>query len=423
MRVHDLAIDNFNGFARRTFIFNAGFNLLVGDNGTGKTSLLDALAVSIGSWFLGLRGYESSRGIDPDEVRVAVHPHGDMFTFEKQFPARITCSGVVMGRQIRWTRELHREGGRTTTRDAKAIVEAAREAERCVRAGQLVTLPLICAYGTERLWFEKGHRAPTSEKSAGRKPSRFDGYRDCFNFTIQESDLINWIRDEAVVSGQLKKDTVALSVVKAAVARCVEGAASLYYDARYKDVVVVGPQSEYQLFRNLSDGHRIMLTLIGDLASRAVKLNPHLAEAVLRETPGVVLIDELDLHLHPKWQRRVIGDLKATFPALQFIATSHSPQLIGEARPEELMLLDESGTTLPPRSFGVDSSRILEEVMGATSRDPSTQDLLRRLFHEIDEERFETARSLLDQAEAALGPDDPEITRARALMTFLEAKI
>jgi predicted ATP-binding protein involved in virulence len=422
MRIDELTITNFDGFERRTFSFNPQFTLLVGDNATGKTSVLDALAVAVGSWFIGLRGLETSPGIDPDEVRTAAHPHLDSYTFEKQFPSRIECAGVVMGHSIRWARELRREGGRTTTVNAKAISQIASDSEKRVRAGENVTLPLICAYGTERLWFEKAHYTRRAGADATRrKPSRLDGYRDSFDFTIQETALIDWIRDETTASLQLQKDTVALSVVKRAIAACVEGTKSVYYDGRYNDLVVLRDRYGPQLLTNVSDGQRIMLTLVGDLAVRAAKLNPHLADLTLRQTPGVVMIDELDLHLHPKWQRRVIRDLKVTFPSLQFIATTHSPQLIGEAQPEEIRLLDGDQTTTPPRSFGIDSSRVLEEVMGTNSRNDSVEDLLARLFKSIDDEQFETARQLLLEVETQIGSDDPEVTRARSLMTFLES--
>jgi predicted ATP-binding protein involved in virulence len=423
MQIDQLTVENFNGFAHRTFSFNPRFNLLVGDNATGKTSVLDALAVAVGSWFLGLRGFATSPGIGPDEVRVMAQAHRDgSCTFEKQFAARIECGGVVMGQNITWSRELRREGGRTTTVSAKAICEAASEAERRVRAGEEITLPLICTFGTERLWFEQGHRTPKI-RMARRMPSRLDGYRDCFNFTIQETALIDWIRKQSMASLPQGTDTIALSTVKRAITTCVEGAKSLYYDGRYDDLVISLGEYGPQLFKNLSDGQRIMFTLVGDLASRAATLNPHLKEDALRDTPGVVMIDELDLHLHPRWQRRVINDLKATFPSLQFIATTHSPQLVGEAQPGEIRLLDGGETTTPSRSFGIDSSRVLEEVMGTGSRNGSVEVLLRGLFQSIDDEHFDEARLRLAEVETKLGPDDPEVTRARALMTFLESKV
>jgi predicted ATP-dependent endonuclease of OLD family len=102
MRIDEIRITNFDGFDHRTFTFNPRFTLLAGDNATGKTSVLDALAVAAGSWFLGVGGFETSRGITPEEVRMAAHPHLDSYTFEKQFPSRVECTGVVMGHQIRW---------------------------------------------------------------------------------------------------------------------------------------------------------------------------------------------------------------------------------------------------------------------------------------------------------------------------------
>jgi len=328
-----------------------------------------------------------------------------------------------MDQRIRWARELKHADGRTTTSGAKSISEVAADAEKQVRAGENVTLPLICSYGTERLWYEKTRSAGREDTApARRKPSRLNGYRDCFDFTIQETSLVNWIRDQTTASLQLQKDTIALSLVKRAITACVENAFSIYYDGRYEGLVVssaTGPQ----LLSNLSDGQLILLTLVGDLAKRIAILNPHLAHEALKLTPGVVTIDELDLHLHPKWQRRIIHDLKNTFPSLQFIATTHSPQLIGEAKPEEIRLLDDGQTTTPPRSFGVDSSRVLEEVMSTPSRNDAVQKLLDRLFRSIDAEDFDRARSLLSEVEAQLGSDDPEVVRARSLMTFLQSNV
>jgi predicted ATP-binding protein involved in virulence len=420
MQIDRLEIRNFNGFELREFVFDPRFNLLVGDNGTGKTSVLDALSIAVGSWFLGIKGYASAHGIQADEVRVVAHAHEDVRTFEKQFPSRISAAGTVMGRNVTWARELAREGGRTSAKRAADIIEAATDAERRVRSGEDVTLPLICTYGCERLWFESSHRRSLKKEAAKPLPSRFDGYRDCIDFNIEESSFLDWIQAEVSAGQQRGRETIAYRVVRDAITACVDGAVSLYYDARYRDLVVHMDRQGFHLFKNLSDGQRIMLSLVGDLARRAVILNPHLGDRALEQTPGVVTIDELDLHLHPNWQRRVVQDLTRTFPALQFIATTHSPQLIGEVRPEQIRLLTDTEVFTPAHSFGLDSSRVLEDVMDAPRRDPSIEALLKRLFDLIDKEDFQGALELLPDAEAELGADDPELTRARALMTFLE---
>ena len=450
MRIDRLTIENFNGFDHREFAFNKHFNLLVGDNATGKTSVLDALSIALGSWFLGIQGYANVLGIDAAEVRVVAHEHLDSYTFEKQFPSRIETHGFVMGKNLTWTRELKREGGRTSSVGAKSISEVASEAERGVRSGESITIPLICTYGTERLWFEATHRksrkqpfetyssevagewlgdahrkitkqATKQRGPKGRRPSRLDGYLDCINFTIQESALLDWIRAEASASRQRGNETIALKAVKRAIVRCVEGALSLYYDERYDDLVVNLEQLGNQLFTNLSDGQRIVLTLVGDLVKRATTLNPQLEDRVLEETPGVVLIDELDLHLHPKWQRRIIGDLKMAFPSLQFIATTHSPQLIGEAEPDEVLLLGGQKPENPTQSFGMDSNWILKYVMGADDRDAQIKrklDEAEKLIVRLD---LNGARAKVDGLRTEIG-DHPELVRLSARIDRLAGK-
>jgi predicted ATP-binding protein involved in virulence len=131
--------------------------------------------------------------------------------------------------------------------------------------------------------------------------------------------------------------------VKAAVIGCVEGAKDLFFDAEYGEVVVE-MQTGLQPFSNLSDGQRCMLAMVGDMAQKAAKLNRQFGSEVLQRTQGVVLIDELDLHLHPRWQRRIIEDLRRAFPKMQFVCTTHSPFLIQSIRQGQLIQLDEQDT-------------------------------------------------------------------------------
>jgi predicted ATP-binding protein involved in virulence len=176
-----------------------------------------------------------------------------------------------------------------------------------------------------------------------------------------------------------------------------------------------------QFFRNLSDGQRIMLSLIGDLVRRASYLNPDFGDQVLEQTPGVVLIDELDLHLHPKWQRRIIDDLKRTFPSVQFITTTHSPQLIGEALPTEIRVLENGKAYSTDHSLGLDSSRVLEEIQGVGRRSTRAESLIHDIAKSLDNDRFDDARKLILDLEQMVGSDDIEVTRPRSLIKFMEA--
>lgn len=425
MRIDRLKIRNFKGFESFEIGFDPHFNLLVGDNGSGKTSVLDAISILLDSWILGIKGNEKGGGIGPNQAHLVEKAHADSFSFAPKFPVRIEATGTVMGEHLSWARERVGEEGRTKYVDARRVNSAARNALQKVIGKDEVTLPLICSYGTERRWYETGHRTkhPSGERRRGY-PSRLDGYEDCNVFEIQETALLGWIRAQYIDGLALsQKTTSAFRALQRAVVACIDGAGSLVYSERYKDVIVEMESRGRQFYRNLSDGQRVMLSLIGDLVRRATYLNPDFGDRVLELTTGVVLIDELDLHLHPKWQRRIIHDLKRSFPSVQFITTTHSPQLIGEAQPNEVRILADGKVYTPRRSFGLDSSRVLEEIQGAPQRDPSVESLIHEIAVAIDRDKFDEARTLITDLEKKVGSDDAEVTRARSLIKFMEAPI
>jgi predicted ATP-binding protein involved in virulence len=319
---------------------------------------------------------------------------------------------------------------RTNDVEAKQALAHVQEIYGRDSAGEQVLCPVLAYYGAGRAWLASNERLPGESKFNG-PARRWAAFYDCFNERIRFDELRKWFHRETTAAGNRGgRPRPGFEAVCRAILRCVPDADKVWFDPD-REQIVLSIQGNAQPFDNLSAGQRMMLALIADLAIKAITQNAFLLPPeelgpsdwplpkVLQQTPGIVLIDELDVHLHPKWQRRVATDLKETFPSIQFICTSHSPQVIGEVESGEIRLLDEE-VTIPPRSFGIDSSRILEEVMDAAPRSKPVEDLLRRLFGLIDKEDFEAARKVLSEVEAKLGPDDPEITRARTLMTFLE---
>ena len=171
--------------------------------------------------------------------------------------------------------------------------------------------------------------------------------------------------------------------------------------------------------RQLSDGERGLLALMLDLTRRLSQANPELEDPAT-EAEAIVLIDEIDLHLHPKWQRQIVHKLTAAFPKCQFIATTHSPQIIGEVKFDRIHIIADGQVYSPTHSFGVDSSRVLEEIMEADPRTRKVHDLLTRIGHEIDEDGFEQARCSLSSLVKDLGENDPEVIRLHTLLDFME---
>lgn len=347
MRINTLSVTNFKGFDNRVFQFHPEFNLIVGVNGKGKTSALDALAVAAGSWFLGLRGYDS-RHIWPTEIRLAAKDFNGEIRFESQFPVEVTAKGVVDGQELTWTRSVDSAGGKTRFMHASNVKAIAASADHSVRAGEPITLPLISYYGTGRLWQEPraDSQVKDSHQLARKKTlSRLEGYKNSVDPRLSTRDLAVWIARQSWIGYQQGKDSPLYAAVREAILNCVEDAQQLYFDPKRGEVIVVMGDLGAQPFFNLSDGQRCMVAMVGDIAQKAAQLNPHLGSDVLKKTPGLVLIDELDLHLHPRWQRRLVEDLRRTFPSIQFICTTHSPFLIQSLRSgEELIMLDGQPT-------------------------------------------------------------------------------
>ncbi|MFZ4557824.1 MAG: AAA family ATPase [Pseudanabaena sp.] len=181
------------------------------------------------------------------------------------------------------------------------------------------------------------------------------------------------------------------------------------------DMVVLKNNQELS-FDSLSDGEKCFLAMVGDIARRLAIANPDINKNPLNGY-GLILIDEIELHLHPEWQRRVIPSLVKTFPNCQFIFTTHSPQVLGEVqgRVYRLRRTDEGIVAELRHTYGKDSNRILEEDMDTVERDRDIQEDILQLFRYIDDNDLESARSLKQSLKGKIG-EDPNFVKADVLM-------
>ncbi|TKD12374.1 AAA family ATPase [Polyangium fumosum] len=436
MRIRTLGIDNFKRFAHLEFGLHPQFTLLVGENGAGKTSLLDALAVSLGIWLVhppDTLVRNSGRNILRTEVRLEPSLEGDRIQFREQFPVIVFSLGQIGPvESVAWERVLG-SGGRTSSAGSKQALDIIGDMYKRDAAGEHVVLPVLAYYGAGRAWLPSNQRIQKDTKLHG-PARRWAAFYDCFNERIRFGDLNEWFRREVTASASRKgRMRPGFEVVRRAVLGCVDGADDVWFDSDL-DQIVLSIGGEAQPFDNLSAGQRMMFALVADLAIKAVTQNAFLLPPdelgpedeplprLLRETPGVVLIDELDVHLHPRWQRRVAADLKRTFPAIQFVCTSHSPQVIGELKREEVRLLGAEGVTLPPVAFGADSNWILDHVMtGATSETKASRTLQRDVEDALAEGHLEAARGKLRELRALLDGETGELVRLESSLETLEA--
>jgi predicted ATP-binding protein involved in virulence len=361
MFLRSIELTNFRCFEERSWRFRSQFNVLIGLNGEGKTALLDASAIAIGSLTLGIDGVPSV-GIKPDDVRRIRYRENALSSEEVRLPTRVSCDlslppnrAGVKGGDLRFARTLEKLRGKTDRREAKNIASYGTYLQEAVRSNAPVVLPLLAYYGTGRVWLQK------REKSAQKPGSRFRGYEDAFAPAANHKLLSAWMRKAQMVALQRNEQIPELVAVQKAVANCLPGCAEVFFDIDDDEIVSVAKSGSVTPFHRLSDGYKNMLGTVADIAYRTAVLNPHLGANAVAQTDGVVLIDELDLHLHPSWQRNVVADLKRTFPRIQFVVTTHSPFIIQSLHADELIPL--SGERPGPYvDRGIEE--IAEEVMG-----------------------------------------------------------
>jgi predicted ATP-binding protein involved in virulence len=355
MRIDYLTIRNFKGFEEKQLSFqrdlsgherlqevptdkrNGSFHVLIGENGSGKSTALDALAVALGIWHVA-RPTAGWRAIRKEEARLIATKTGDTVRFDAAPSPSITAEGTIDGKPVRWTRINKAHSGRTSNTDAKAALKVVEGLLERSRSEENITLPVLAHYSAGRAWLPARERMSNFELKLN-KISRFDAYYYCLEGRIRDKELQLWFLFEAVESAQRGKKREGMLAVEAAILSCLPGATGLRFDGDRKEIVAAMRDGE-KPFYSLSDGQRAMLSLVADVAIKATVLNPHLGRDAARLSPGVVLIDELDLHLHPTWQRRVVEDLRSAFPNMQFICTTHSPFVVQTLRPGELISLD-----------------------------------------------------------------------------------
>jgi predicted ATP-binding protein involved in virulence len=437
MRIDRLEIENFKKFIKQDFDLHPKFNLLVGENGAGKTTFLDALAVASGIWLVEAPDStlsNSGRNILPTEVRLEPDRRGDRIQFSERRPVVIRATGSIGDHEnVVWSRQINADGIRTSNVKAKEALAYVKEIYKRDSAGERVLSPVLAYYGAGRAWLPSNKRIPNESKANG-PARRWAAFYDCFSERIRFAELQKWFLGETVAAGNRGgQKRPGFGVVKRAILRCVPEAEDIWYDFSDRRQIVFTIAGNPQPIENLSAGQRMMVCLIADLAIKVVTQNAHLLPAdeldpaevlprILRETPGVVLIDELDVHLHPRWQRRVATDLKTTFPEIQFICTSHSPQVIGEVSRDEVLLLTSKGVKRPSVALGADSNWILDHVMeGSTSETKPAHNLQNVVEDALAQGDLKLACEKLRELRRLLDGDTGELVRLESSLHSLEA--
>ena len=422
MNIKSLKLKNFRLFDSFEISFEKSMTVIVGINGSGKTTVMDALAIALGTAFTALDGL-TGKMIRKQDARLQSYPIGASEDVQSQYPVQISATAQYDDQNIVWMRTLNGDKGNTTIKDASKIINIFKEYQSRLRSGdQSLALPIIAYYGTGRLWDYHREKKINIFKTS----SRTNGYIDSLDGTANIKLMLNWFRKQTIEKQERleRGDQVAptLDAVYSAMQECYALATEhkevkIRYSLNTNELIVYYTAEDGMKMRiplnQMSDGYKSTISLVADIAYRMTILNPQLANDAIKKTDGIVMIDEVDLHLHPGWQQRILDNLHAIFPKVQFIVSTHAPAVIHSINAKHLRILkDNHVENSPLETYGKDANGILRSVMEVTERPASVMKRFRSFHGALDEERYEDAERELNDLEKQIG-SDPDIDACR----------
>jgi len=365
MRLTKLHIENFRGIEKFEISFLDQFTVLIGENGTGKTSILDATVVSIDDFLSNLFKYFKLEHLKTYQVKKTDIRIEIIDEYKNYFsPTKITVDAILDNKPLEF--EAIFQYGHFPDMELKvemSWLSNKKQLNIFSTQQENAPLPLVAYYGTGRLW------SNNEEISYRQRGYRLDGYNHALTPNYSNRTFLSWYKTYEDEILKFKKDDSLLRAFKNAITTSVEEWSDIgfsFFDDDLKGLLTPENGEPYwMLFGMLSDGYRNLIGMVADMAYRCITLNPQLKENAVIETEGVVLIDEVGLHLHPKWQRKVVDDLKRTFPKVQFIATTHSPFVVQSLKASELVNMNTE-VEINPTALTVEEVAI--DLMGVPSK-------------------------------------------------------
>lgn len=460
IELSQLSILNFRIVDRLNLNFEENkVQVLVGINGAGKTTVLDAISQSL-SWLIQRIVHKGGKGKDIDKMDITLGNNDGYSSI---------IANVKVNKNYSSSLEL------CEVEDGSVVNKKSYYAD-FTRLGHLYKLacekddffelPLLAYYGVIRATdINSKDVADFDEVSSTDISNRFDGYTNALagkadfkgffrwykrlddlvkheeNNTTQISplllstleglalsnedsrrslnELINNIR-----SGQNEKEVSGAKKTQ----KIINDTVSLFMDDFKNLKVELKPALHLSVEKKnrkinvlqLSQGEKSLLALVLDICRRMMVLNPLSKNPLL--TAGIILIDEVDLHLHPEWQRNILNKLKAVFPNCQFIVSTHSPQIISEVAHDQIFMLGKDVNnkftcSSPKQSYGLTSNQVLNEIMKTDSlnldRSPEVQKKIDQIFMLISDGRLEEAKTNISEMEIELNGEIPELISAK----------
>lgn len=381
MYLEKVNLKNYKAIEEIEINLKPGINLLIGDNGAGKTSVLEGIAIALGGLFVNVPGV-STKNFTKEDVRVMMNPLGDSsISLTYCAPISAGCSlKLCDGNEFMWNRIKEELSSMHTKIDNKAVCTWMKKLTNQTDS----ILPLVSFQSVARAW--KVRRGDFGTVLQKKLDDRRCGYIGCLDSSMDVKSIQQWCMKQEIMmvnKGKVHEYETFKNIIATFMREIneLEELPQIYYSPQFGELVYKDGREEMAMSR-LSAGYQSLLWMIMDLAYRVCLLNPELYEH--SQIKGIVLIDEIDMHLHPKWQWNIMKALSTIFKNVQFIIATHSPIVISSAKEANLILLDEKHSVV-----------YLPECYG----------------YAVEDENFEKAERVLLHLRDILGEDNSEFKR------------
>jgi predicted ATP-binding protein involved in virulence len=408
MKINKLRMQNFRSHTDLSIEFHEKLTVIVGENGSGKTSLLDSLTIALGP-ILNRLPFEK-------KAKVPSLTHSDIRQTDKDQKApfvRLDINAEHGPSRFEWDRTRLRDNSASTKAEAeqpkKELKELYSYVDRLTDAHnrkESYDLPVFAIYGTSRAVdvpqnrLQKRVLPKAFARLAGLENAlspRTDFRLSVGSFELLETRALRENRDNPGASSP----PAALHAIRTAIERVIPNVSNPRMHAihgRFMVDVLKDDGVTLELYLDqLSDGYQIMLGVVMDFSTRLALAAPQGASAEqILATPALLIIDEVELHLHPRWQQRVIADISRVFPGVQLIVTTHSPQVVTTVPSECIRILKDGKVhAAPAGTDGAEAQRILESVFQVNRR-PNTEmsRALDQYLRLVDQREWETPKAL-----------------------------
>jgi predicted ATP-binding protein involved in virulence len=424
----------------------SNITVFVGNNGTGKTSVLKALAISL-SWFISrLRTEKGSGNFIPEDAilnaaaaatiqidicdRLGFSAHSENSEIDDEF--KWTLAKTRKGRKTQYTSHLN---------GCSRLAEVYREA---LTNDDKTSLPLIAFYSVERVVIDIPLKIKTKHAFL-----QLDGYDNSLSQGVDFRRFFEWFREREDTENEsgISEDVLSqmkllletnpdvwqrlnelnasakdrqLTAVRTAIRHFMPYMDNLKVRRKPRLHMAIDKNGETLNVSQLSQGEKSLMALVGDIARRLAMLNPSLDNPL--DGDGIILIDEVDLHLHPSWQRSLIARLTQTFPHCQFLLTTHSPLVISDYKNILVYTLTNGELQELPSQYGQDVNTVLLDVMYTSIREEKIDVKLKDLLDAIQDSNLAQAKQLLTDLTAELPADNLELVKAKLLIRKQELR-